>query len=119
MKASKFAFVIAFVAFATMVFAQAERPSLNESAPLQRCVKISLEKAVLDRALKKAMYQQISPRILLNDQKIYTAKVLHNRTVYFIYGRFAEWKSFFKMDFEDDPIKSAPRAHTKLPGLTK
>ena len=119
MKASKFVLVFTFVAFATMVFAQAERPSLNDQAPLQRCVKISLEKAVLDRALKKAMYQQISPRILLNDQRIYTAKVFHNRTVYFIYGRYAGWKSFFRMDFEDDPIKSAPRAHTKLPGLTK
>ena len=110
MKASKFVLVFAFVAFATMVFAQAERPDQNEPAPAPRGVKISLENALLDRGLVKAMYQQLSPRILVNDQRIYTARVFYNRKVYFIYGTYAEWKLFFAMDLDEDPVAYVPKA---------
>ena len=114
MKTSKFALVIAFVAFATMVFAQAEMPGQNEPAPNQNYAKISLEKALMDRALRTAMYQQIKPGILVPDQKLYTAKVLHNRTVYIIFGTYAEWRVFFgNTPIPDvDPIERAgPKAY--------
>jgi len=106
MKASKFALVIAFVAFATMVFAQAERPNQNEPVPGPSCVKISLEQALLNYGLVKAMHQQISPRFLQNNQVLqvlYVAKVKYNRKIYFIHGTYAEWKSFFRMSFNVDP----------------
>ena len=120
MKATKFVLVFTFVAFATMIFAQAERPSQNEPAPNQRCVKISLEKALLERGLRIAMYQQIKPSILINNQRLYTARVLHNRTVYFIYGTYAAWKVFFRIALREDPLETAvPKIHKKLPGLTK
>jgi hypothetical protein len=103
MKASKFALVIAFVAFATMVFAQVERPNQNEPAPAPICVKILLENALLDHGLVKAMYQQISPSFLQNDQVLYIAKVKYNRKIYFVYGTYAEWKLFFRMALGEDP----------------
>ena len=105
MKTTKFVLVITFVAFATMIFAQAERPSQNEPVPHQRCVKIALEKAMLDRGLKIAIYQQIQPGFLVNDQPLYTARILYSHTVYFVYGTYGEWKAFLRIAIKKDPIK--------------
>ncbi len=94
MKTTKILLVITFVAFATMIFAQADRPNQNEPAPIQNCVKISLEKAQMDRALKAAMYQQVRLTLLVPDKPIYIAKVRLSRTVYYVHGSYDDWKEF-------------------------
>ena len=110
MKASKFALVIAFVAFATMVFAQVERPNQNEPAPTPICVKISLEKALWNHGLVKAMYQQIDQRTFLQNEQngLYIANVTYRRVHYAIFGKYEEWVNFFLMDPIDDATDAAP-----------
>ena len=109
MKASKFALVIAFVAFATMIFAQVERPDQNEPAPTQICVKISLEKASCSLALVRAMYQQIDQRTFLQNEQnsLYIANVTFRHVHYVIYGKYEQWVSFFLMDLNDAAAEAA------------
>ena len=102
MKTTKIVLVITFVAFATMIFAQADRPNQNEPAPIQNCVKISLEKALMNRALNAALHQQVKPTLLIPDKPVYVAKVRLSRTVYYVHGSYAEWKAFFETGL--DPI---------------
>ena len=104
MKTTKLMLVITFVAFATMIFAQAQRPSQNEPVPHQRCVKIALEKAMLDRGLKIAIYQNIRPGLLLNDKPLYFVRVPYQRTVYFVFGTYGEWKAFLKTSIKKKPL---------------
>jgi hypothetical protein len=103
MKTTKFVLVITFVAFAAMIYAQADRTSPTKPAPHQRVVKIALEKAVLDRGLKIAIYKQVQPGLLLNDQPLYFTRVYYHRTIYLVYGSYGEWKAFLKMAIEKDP----------------
>lgn len=106
MKTSKFVLVITFVAFATMIFAQAERPKNNEPAPTANTilVKISLEKALMNRGLVKAMYQQLDPQFLQNEVPgLYTATVRYRKVTYAIFGTLKAWRHFFIMDINDDP----------------
>ena len=113
MKATKFALIFAFVAFATMVFAQPERVNQKlpdpgpDPAPLS--IKISLEKAIKNHELVSAMYQQLNPRFLQNElQRLYTAKVKFRKATYVIFGTRDGWKKFFIMDINDDPIGKKP-----------
>ncbi len=107
MKTTRFVLVLTFVAFATMIFAQADRPNQTEPAPNQLCVKISLERALMDRGLVTAMHQQIKPALLIPDKVVYVAKVRYNRTVYYIFGPYEGWKAFFKTDKAPDVIPDA------------
>ena len=98
MKATKFLLVIAFLAFATMSYSVEK--DLGQDA-----VKISLKKAMENRGLVQAIYQQVNLRDLITPGGInttYIARVKFKHTNYVIYATYQEWVNFFVMDpFEE------------------
>ena len=103
MKATKLILAIAFFAFSTMVFAQTERPDHNEPAPTLSA-KIALKVAIQKPELVKAMYVQLDPRFLQeNDQRIYTVKVSLGSVIFVIWGTRIEWKHFFNGHVDINP----------------
>ena len=102
MKTTKFVLTIALISFAVLAFSKPDTKGIS--------VKIKLSTALENRALVKAMYQQLDVSLLHQEVPRYiTARVSLGSTVYFIYGRYAEWKNFFIMDLDEDPVaKKAP-----------
>ncbi len=101
MKATKFVLTIALISFVVLAFSRPDQGTLS--------VKIKLSTALENRALVKAMYQQLDVSLLHNDVPRYiTARVSLGNVVYFIYGKYEEWKNFFIMDLDDDPVGKAP-----------
>lgn len=94
MKATKLILAIAFFAFSTMAFAQTASPDVNEPPPTLT-IKISLRAALHNPALVKAIEVQVSPTLILADQRYYIAEVKLNKVVYVIIGKKVEWKLFF------------------------
>ena len=104
MKTTKFVFVIAFVAFATMIFAQAGISSQVDPEPIQKCIKISLDKAIQNPRLVTAMHQQLSVRMLKTYlAEIYTPKVYFQHKVYYISGTYNQWWMFFNKALDENP----------------
>ena len=98
MKTTKMFLTVALMAFAIMAYSL---PDTNKGI----AVKIKLRNALENRALVKAMYQQLDVSLLNKDVPRYiTAKVNLGNTVYYIYGRYEEWKNFFIMDLNEDPV---------------
>ena len=94
MKATKFLLVFAILAFATMSYSA-------EKNTRQDAIKISLKKAMTDRNLVQAIYQQVELRDLITPGElntIYTARVKYKRVNFYIYGTYQEWVNFFLMD---------------------
>ena len=89
MKTAKLMLMVAFLAFGTMLFAQA-----NNEAPV---VKIKLTEALQNRALVKAMHAQLDLSDILKTEVhgICCAKVKYNRAVYVIFGTKKQWVAFF------------------------
>ena len=105
MKATKFVLIIAFLAFATMSYS-------TEIAEIgSNTVKISLKKAMENRGIVKAIYQQVDPRTFLYKEQnfLYIARVSFRHVHYVIFGKYEEWVNFFLMDqTEEAPAISAP-----------
>jgi hypothetical protein len=101
MKATKFVLTVALISFAVLAFSRPEPRTLS--------VKIKLSTALENRTLVKAMYQQLDVSLLHNDVPGYiTARVSYRHVVYYIYGKYEEWKNFFVMDMKDDPVGITP-----------
>ena len=100
MKATKFFIIIAIFAFTSMSYAKVD----NLPHPL----KISLRQACEHRGLVLAIYQQIEPRVFLqNDQNsYYYARVNFQRNTFIIYGKYEEWVDFFNRDIVDDQLNT-------------
>jgi hypothetical protein len=99
MKAIKLALVVAILGLATMSYADVDPGPLS--------IKISLKKATQNRGLVSAMYEQIDRSFLEVDQNgYYVARVVFNRNIYWIYGKYKEWVEFFSMDLEGEPERS-------------
>jgi hypothetical protein len=94
MKTTKLILAIAFFAFSTLAFSQTARPDVNKPAPTL-CIKTTLSAAMHNVELVKAMKVQVSPDLILLDQKYYIAKVSLRNVVYVIWGKKEEWKLFF------------------------
>ena len=110
MKATKIVMFIALFAFVSTAYADVD------PGPQTFSVKISLKAAKQDRGLVHAIYQQVDPRVLLqNDQILYFAKVKYGKVVYVIFGKYREWKRFFYMDPIDDPAEKAPKNYNDQP----
>jgi len=91
MKATKFVLIIALLAFGSMVFShEAVKPKVE---------KITLERAMQNKTICKAMYDQLNMRdVLQNDhQGFYTALLRANDQIYLVYGKYWEWLNFFYM----------------------
>ncbi len=100
MKAIKLALVIAILGCASLSYADVDPGPLS--------VKITLKKAMESRSLVRAMYQQIDKSFLQVDQNgYYVARVIFNRNIYVIYGKYEEWIRFFLMDLDGEPVKSS------------
>ncbi len=94
MKATKLILAIAFLTFSTLAFSQTARPDVNEPAPTLS-VEITLGAALHNPALAKAIKAQVSPTLILADQRYYIAKVKFRNVVYVVIGKKVEWKLFF------------------------
>jgi len=106
MKTTKIVMLVALFAFVGMTYAGVD------PGPSPFSVKIYLKLAKQDRGLVNAIYQQVDPRILLqNDQIYYAAKVKYKRANFVIVGKYREWKQFFYMDTKDNPKEKGPRNH--------
>ena len=105
MKTTKLILIAALMSFAAMSFATNE-PAQNSSeyAEKSAIVKIKFIDAVQIRGLVMAMYDQLSPRMLQNEQnQPYVGKVVLNNTVYLISGSYRQWFFFFR-DVNTDPV---------------
>jgi hypothetical protein len=89
MKTTKFFLVILIVAFTTTVFSQAtNQPD---------CVKMRLAKAIQNKSICKAMYEQLDMKVVLAADNVcfYWATVrMPDRTI-MVYGKYMEWLNFF------------------------
>ena len=102
MKATKFVLCFAMISFVVLAY--------SESEPNQRSVKIKLIKALENPGLVQAMHQQLDLSLLNVDGRYgpITARVVYNRTVYFITGKYLQWKKFFLKDLEKEIVYKKP-----------
>ena len=91
MKTTKFFLIVALLSFGAMVFSQ------NALNP--RICRISLEDAMQNKTICKAMYKQLNMDDVLNTDHpgYYTALVKVNKQVYLVYGKYSEWYKFFRV----------------------
>jgi hypothetical protein len=61
----------------------------------KKVVSCTLLKAIHTPGLAIAMYQQLDPGFLNNNQLVYTESVTYNGTLYRITGSYDQWKMFF------------------------
>ncbi len=89
MKTTKLFLIVALLSFGAMVFSQ------NVVNP--RICKISLEEAMQNKTICKAMYKQLRMDDVLNTDHpgYYTALVKANKQLYLVYGKYYEWLKFF------------------------
>lgn len=102
MKTTRLLFFFVFIFCAGHLFSQSEaHPNYQ---------KIPIEKAIQNYKLVKAMYNQIDPGIIYNEeQKIYFAEVKFNHILYLIYGNLEQWINFFLMDSTASSAASSAR----------
>ena len=98
MKTTKFFLIVALLSFATMNFSQPDDGNRNVA------VKISLKSAMQNAFLNKAMHEQLDPSFLKpigTPDQLFSARVIHRKVVYMVFGTYAEWKLFFTVALED------------------
>jgi hypothetical protein len=90
MKAATILIVFSILAFTFTTYAQEKTAT--------RAKKITLRKACEHRGMVMAIYHQIDPRNLLQNDRhgYYTATVYFSRNTYVIYGKYEEWSAFFQ-----------------------
>jgi hypothetical protein len=91
MKATKFILIITLLSFGAMAF--------SHEAVKPRVTKIPLEKAMQNKTICKAMYEQLNMNDVLQSDRagFYTALVRVNNRLYLVYGKYYEWLNFFHM----------------------
>ena len=89
MKTTKFVLIIALLSFGAMVF--------SHEAVKPRITKIALERAMQNKTICKAMYEQLNMNDVLQSDRagFYTALVKANDKLYLVYGKYYEWLNFF------------------------
>jgi hypothetical protein len=104
MKTLKLAMVAVLIACAMISVASTDGGKIIA----KKIVNCSFEKAVTDPGLRLAMYQQLDPNFLKNEQLVYTVTVNYNATIYRITGTRAQWVKFFtpKIKMESKPVFS-------------
>ena len=74
---------------------------LSRTSPAKR---IHLKEALLNNNLTRAMREQLTPAMLRDEKPAYTAAVKFNRSVVYVTASYGEWKWFFKIDSNSDPL---------------
>ena len=92
MKTLKLAMVAVLIACATISMASTDGGKIIA----KKVISCTFEKAVSDPGLRLAMFQQLNPSFLKNEQLVYTVSVNYNSTLYRISGTRGQWMSFFK-----------------------
>ena len=93
MKTLKLVMLAALVAFTAVSMASSSGDSFKGGS--KKIYNISFQNAVKNPGLMIAMYQQVSPDILLDDKPVYVVFVLYHQTIYRITGSLAQWTKFF------------------------
>lgn len=74
----------------------------------KKVVNVTFVKAIQIPGMIAAMYQQLDPGFLNNNQQFYTQHVSLGSTVYRITGTYEQWKKFFnpkfKVSYELKPV---------------
>jgi hypothetical protein len=86
----------------TMICLAADR---NEMREVRKVVPITLKEAVQIPGLVIAMYQQLNPSILNNNQHFYVLRVNYGLNIYEISGTYDQWIRFFSMRWKC-PVKT-------------
>jgi hypothetical protein len=103
MKTTKIILVAILLSFALAGFSQfISLTSKSEQGPQPEnfSILISLKTAIHNPGLVRAMFGQLTPGLITNEQPLYTFTVRYNRVVYQIVGTYEEWQNFFRMDLE-------------------
>ncbi len=89
MKTTKFLLIILILAFGTTVFSQAKIEL--------KCVKMPLERAMQNKTICKAMYEQLDIKVVLAGDNVcfYWATVRTPDRIIMVYGKHFEWLNFF------------------------
>ena len=89
MKTTKFLLIILLLAFGTTVFSQAKIEL--------KCSKMPLERAMQNKTICKAMYEQLDIKEVLAGDNVcfYWATVRVGSRLIYIYGKHFEWLNFF------------------------
>lgn len=77
--------------------------------PSPTSIVIQLKKAMQIPSLTKAMFAQLNPNFLNVEKPVYTVLVKYKKRIQYVSGTRAEWKSFFHIDLNEDPLGSFGR----------
>lgn len=91
MKTLKYALVAVLIACTMVSLASNDGFKLKP----KKVVNCTLMKAISDPGLVVAMYQQLDPGFLNNNQLVYTESVTYNGNIYRVTGTYDQWKLFF------------------------
>ena len=96
MKRVTITIVVALLAF-TMSSLESESKDIKGS---KKIVPITIQRAVQIPGLVIAMYQQLNPAVLKNNQHFYILKVKYELNIYEISGTYDQWVRFFSMKWK-------------------
>ena len=97
MKTLKIALIATLVAFTMVSVSYAD--GFKAMPKFKMVINLSVEKAIQNPGLVRAMYQQISMDELLGTpQHTYVATVYYQGNTYRISGNYDQWMRFFTMD---------------------
>ncbi|MBW6460729.1 MAG: hypothetical protein K0B08_09165 [Bacteroidales bacterium] len=94
MKTLKYALAAVLVSCMMISLASADGFT-SKNKVTKKAVSISFAKALSNPGLVVAMYQQINPSFLNNNQHVYTQQVVYQGNIYMITGTYAQWYWFF------------------------
>ena len=92
-----------FLLFTSVILSAQLFPQMEITPHQQR---ISLEKAIQDFGLVRAMHNQIDPSIIQTREKIIMTHVKYKDINYIVYGSLDLWTIFLTMDPEASPVRT-------------
>jgi hypothetical protein len=95
MKTLKLTLIAALVA-ATMV-SLANTDGFTSKLKTSKIINCTFEKALSDPGLVAAMYAQLNPGFLKDEQPIYVVRVSYAGNTYAIRGTYEQWVHFFRV----------------------
>ncbi|MEZ5195430.1 MAG: hypothetical protein R2764_03235 [Bacteroidales bacterium] len=97
MKTVKVVLVAILMAFVAFGFAQNEvRPEVEKPVPTIVSI-LTIQSALQIPGMESAMYSQLTTEFLKADKQIYIVRIKFRNRIYFIYGEYRDWTSFFKI----------------------
>lgn len=107
MKTLRITLILALLA-CTIASLASDRKSLSGE---RKIVPITFERAIQTPGLAAAMFQQLDPGFLNNNQHYYIVKVSFQGNIYQISGIYHQWVRFFSMKWKFPVEKKKPVKH--------